>query len=83
MLRYLTIDYLVIGELWRIHLGFWQTTRYCTTGALKPDNVTTVIKATLVLHNILTLPDDNIQNEVVQDCVQVFDDAFEGLAKQG
>ena len=50
---------------------------------LNPNNVTTVIKATLALHNILTLPNDIIQNEVVEDHVQVFDDAFEDLTKQG
>ena len=50
---------------------------------LNPDNVSAVIKATLVLHNILIHLNDNIQNEVVEDLVQVFGDAFEDLSKQG
>ena len=83
MLGYLTKDCLVLGELWRILFGFWQTLEIITRCIyLNPNNVTTVIKGTLVLHNILTLPNDNNQNEVVEDCVQVFDDAFEDLTKQ-
>ena len=50
---------------------------------LTPSNPITVIKATLVLHNILTLPNVNIWNEVVEDHVQVFDNSSNDLAKQG
>ena len=34
---------------------------------LNPDNVTTVIKATVVLHNILTLPNDKVHTDVVDN----------------
>ena len=50
---------------------------------LNPNNAITFIKATQVLPNILTLPNDSILNEVVEDHVQVFDGAFEDLTKQG
>ena len=50
---------------------------------LNPDNVTKVLKATVVLHNILTLPDDKIHTDVVDNMAKIFDDAFEDLAKQG
>ena len=39
-----------------------------------------VIKATVVLHNILTVAGDAILNEVVGQCVSIFDDALEDLA---
>ena len=44
-----------------------------------PDMAEIVIKATVVLHNILTVPDDTILNEVVEQCVSIFDDGFEDL----
>ena len=50
---------------------------------LNPDNVTTVVKATVVLHNILTLPNDNVCIDVVDNRAEIFDDAFKHLAKQG
>ena len=50
---------------------------------LNPDNVTTVVKATVVLHNILTLPNDNIHTDVVDNRAEIHDDAFQDLAKQG
>ena len=83
ILGYLTIDCLLLGELWRIILGFWQTDGDCTTGAYTwiPNKVTTVIKAILELHNILTLKNNNIWNWIVEDNVQVFDGAFEYLTK--
>ena len=42
-----------------------------------------VVKATVVIHNILTVPGDAILNEVVGQCVSIFDDAFEDLANVG
>ena len=85
MLGYLTINCLMLGELWRILFGIlpnhWRL--YHRHIYLVTDNVTTVVKATLVLHNTLTLLNDNIQNEVVEDHIQVFDDAFEYFKKQG
>ena len=50
---------------------------------LNPDNVTTVVKATVVLHNILTLPNDKVCTDVVDNRAEIFNDAFEDLAKQG
>ena len=35
------------------------------------------VKATFVLHNILTVPGDAVLNEVVEQHVSIFDDAFE------
>ena len=42
-----------------------------------------VIKATVVLCNKLTVPGGAILNEVVKQCVTIFDDAFENLAHGG
>ena len=39
---------------------------------LNPDNVTTVVKATVVLHNILTLPNDKIHTDVVDNRAKIF-----------
>ena len=50
---------------------------------LNPDNVTTVVKATVVLHNILTLPNDKVCTNVVDNRPQIHDGAFQDLAKQG
>ena len=50
---------------------------------LNPDNVTTVIKATVVLHNILTLPNDTLRTDVVDNRAEIHDDAFQDLARQG
>ena len=41
------------------------------------------VKATVVLHNILTVAGDAILNEVVEQCVPIFDHAFEDLANVG
>ena len=50
---------------------------------LNPENVTTVVKATVVLHNILTLPNDNVGTDVVDNRAEIHDDAFQDLVKQG
>ena len=50
---------------------------------LNPDNVTTVIKATVVLHNILTLPHDTVCTDVVDNRAEIHDDAFQDVARQG
>ena len=42
---------------------------------LNPDNVTTVVKATVVLHNILTLPNDKVLTHVVDNRAEIHDDA--------
>ena len=42
-----------------------------------------VVKATVVLHNILTLPNDKVHTGVVDNRAKIFDDAFEDLVKQG
>ena len=49
---------------------------------LNPINVTTVVKATVLLHNILTVPADKVHTEVI-DRGKIFDDAFQDLAKVG
>ena len=50
---------------------------------LNPDNVTRVVKATVVLHNILTLPNDKVHTDVGDNRAEIHDDAFQDLAKQG
>ena len=50
---------------------------------LNPDNVTTVVKATVVLCNILTLLNDKVCTDVVDNRAEIHDDAFEDLLKQG
>ena len=42
-----------------------------------------VVKATVVLHNILTVPGNDVLNEVVEQCVFTFDNAFQDLANVG
>ena len=42
-----------------------------------------VVKATVVLYNILTVTGDAIFNEVAEQCVPIFDHAFEDLANVG
>ena len=49
----------------------------------KSCNVTTVGKATVVLHNILTLPNDEVHTDVVDNRAEIHEDAFQYLAKQG
>ena len=43
---------------------------------LNPDNVTKVVKATVVLYNILTLPNDKVHTDVVDNRGEIHDDAF-------
>ena len=50
---------------------------------LDPTNVTTVVKVTVVLHNILTLPNDKVCTDVMDNRAKIFDDALEDLTKQG
>ena len=50
---------------------------------LNPDNVTTVVMATVVLHNILTLPRDKVRTNVVDNRAEIHDDAFQDLVRQG
>ena len=49
----------------------------------KSRHSTTEVKATVVVHNILTLPNDKVHTDVVSDRAEIFDYAFEDLAKQG
>ena len=49
---------------------------------LNPDNVTTVVKATVLLHNILIVPADKVHTEVT-DRAKIFDDAFQDLENVG
>ena len=41
------------------------------------------MKATAVLHNILTLPNDKVCTDVVDNRAKIHEDAFQDLAKQG
>ena len=50
---------------------------------LNPDNVTTVVKATVLLHNILTVPADKVCTEVIDRGKILDDDAFQDLANVG
>ena len=50
---------------------------------LNPDNVTTVVKAAGVLHNIHMLPNDKVHTDVLDSRAKIFDNAFEYLAEQG
>ena len=49
---------------------------------LNPNNVTTVVKATVLLHNILTVPADKVCTEVI-DRAKIFNIAFQDLANVG
>ena len=63
----------ILANCWRIY--------HCIY--LNLDNVTTVVKATVVLHNIMTLPNDKVCTDVMNNRVKTFGDAFEDPAKQG
>ena len=80
-----TTDCQGLEEWWKILLVYWPTARGFINCCiyLNPDNVTTVVKATVVLHNILTLPNDKVCTDLVDNRAKIFDDAFEDLAKQG
>ena len=71
----------VVENAFGILANCWRLYHCCIY--LNPDNVTTVVKATVVLHNILTLPNDKGHADVVDNRAKIFDDAFEDLPKQG
>ena len=50
---------------------------------LNPDNVTTVVKAIVVLHNNLTLPNYKVCTDVVDKRAEIHDGALQDLTKQG
>ena len=64
----------ILANCWRLY--------HCCI-YLNPDNITTVVKATVVLHNILTLPNDKVCTEAVDNRTKIYDNAFEDFAKQG
>ena len=41
------------------------------------------MKATVLLHNILTVPADKVCTEVIDNRAEIFDDAFQDLANVG
>ena len=71
----------VVENAFRILANRWRLYNCCIN--LNPDNVTTVIKVTVVLHNILTLPNDTVHTDVVDNRAEIHDDAFQDLARQG
>ena len=50
---------------------------------LNPNNVTTVVKATVLLHNILTVPADKVHTEFINNRAKIPHDAFHELANVG
>ena len=71
----------VVENAFGILANWWRIYHICIY--LNPDTVTTVVEATVLLHNILTLPNDKVLTDVVYNRAKVFDDAFKDLAKQG
>ena len=59
----------------------WRIFHRCIN--LNPDNVNTVVKATVLLHNILTVPADKVCTEVIDNRAKIFDDAFQDLENVG
>ena len=64
----------VVENAFGILANRWRLYHCCIY--LNPDNVTTVVKATVVLHNILTLPNDTVHTDVVDNRAEIHDDAF-------
>ena len=56
----------------------WRIFHRCIN--LNPNNVTTVVKATVLLHNILAVPADKVHIEVIDNRAEIFDYAFQDLA---
>ena len=50
---------------------------------LNPNNVPTVVKATVLLHNILTVPADIVCTEVINNRAEIPHDTFQDLANVG
>ena len=71
----------VVDNVFGILANHWRIYHCCIY--LNPNNVTTVVKATIVLHNILMLPNDKVHTDIMDKRAKIFDDAFEDLAKQG
>ena len=55
----------VVENAFGILANRWRLNNHCIY--LNPDNVTTVVKATVVLHNILTLPNETVHTDVVDN----------------
>ena len=49
---------------------------------LNPKNVTTVAKATTVLHNILTLPNVKVYTDIIDNRAKIFHNSFEDLTSK-
>ena len=71
----------VVENAFGIFSNYWRIYHHYIY--LNPNNVTRVVKATVVLHNILILPNDKVHTDVMDNRAKIFDDAFEGLTKQG
>ena len=59
----------------------WRIFHQCIY--LHPDNVITVVKATVLLHNILTVPAHKVHTEVIDNRSEIPCDAFQDLANVG
>ena len=71
----------VVENAFGILANCWRLYHHCIY--LNHDNVTTVVKATVVLHSILTFPNDKVDTDVGDNRAKIFVDAFEDLTKQG
>ena len=71
----------VVGNAFGILANCWRIYHCCIY--LNPDNVISVVKVTVVLQNILTLPNDEVHTNIIDNRVEIFDDAFRDLTKQG
>ena len=71
----------VVEIAFGILANWWRIFHQCIY--FHPDNVTTVVKATVLLHNILTVAEDKVHTEVINNRSEIPHDAFQDLANVG
>ena len=71
----------VVENAFGILANQWRLYHHCIY--LNPDNFATVVKKAVVLHNILTLPNDKVHTDIMDNRAEIHDDTFQDLAKQG
>ena len=64
----------VVENAFDILANHWMIYHWCIY--LNHNNVTTVVKATVILHNILTLPNDKVRTDIVDIRAEIFHDAL-------